>query len=129
MCGGTGGVPTASADAEPVAWLYTHPGAKPLLRHSRFPMSVPGWTETPLYTEAQMQARADAARREALDRIAALEAKLAEKDALLREYRATAFAAGKAARGREIVEWLREDHGDWSAAARKFADAIEQGEV
>ena len=58
------------ADAEPVAWLYTHPGAKPLLRHSRFPMSVPGWTETPLYTEAQMQARADAARREALEEAA-----------------------------------------------------------
>ena len=39
------------------------------------------------------------------------------------------LAAGRAARDREIVEWLREDHGDWSAAARKFADAIERGEV
>lgn len=73
--------PTASVDAEPVAWLYEHPEAKPLLRHSRFPMSVPGWTETPLYTEAQMQARADAARREALEEAAKVARDYASKAA------------------------------------------------
>lgn len=27
-----------------------------------------------------------------------------------------------------IVAWLCGDHGDWSAAARKFADGIERGD-
>ena len=56
----------------------------------------------------------------------------ADNDRLVQAFarhRATAFAAGRAARDREIVEWLLEDHGDWSTAARKFADAIERGGV
>lgn len=116
-------------------------------------------------------------------RIEALEAKLAEKDALLREcgdgvtkgdkraatelmvgpkvaggdgqtyvlrtpsyseaseafarHRATAFAAGRAARDREIVEWLRERAAEYRRLHLTFqavecdniADAIERGEV
>ena len=56
------------------------------------------------------------------------------EDALLREYRATAFAAGKAARDREIVAWLRnrkemtDRHIDYIETAQA-ADCIEDGEV
>ena len=67
--------PTASVDAEPVAWCYVNFDGE--CEQIEYGPDNPGdecWT--PLYTEAQMQARAD--------RIAALEAKLAEKDALLR---------------------------------------------
>lgn len=41
-------------------------------------------------------------------------------------HRATAFAAGRAARDREIVEWLQETEEEW---ALWYADAIERGEV
>ena len=61
--------PTASVDAEPVAWLYDLDGSRRVYE-TRFPMQIPGCPETPLYTEAQMQARADAARREALEEAA-----------------------------------------------------------
>ncbi len=69
MCGGTGGIPTASVDAEPVAFLYVDDDGNAAFEHSRSGC-YPYWTETPLYTEAQMQARADAARREALEEAA-----------------------------------------------------------
>lgn len=63
--------PTASADAEPVAWLYRQMTTAEAdhVEFTRTPwFNTPSsWTETPLYTEAQMQARADAARREALE--------------------------------------------------------------
>lgn len=45
-------------------------------------------------------------------------------------HRALAFAAGKAARDREIVEWLRDlAHESQRKAAEPIADAIERGEV
>lgn len=63
--------PTASADAEPVAWLYRQMTTAEAdhVEFTRTPwFNTPSsWTETPLYTEAQMQARAAAARREALE--------------------------------------------------------------
>lgn len=48
---------------------------------------------------------------------------------LIARHRATAFAAGRAARNGEIVEWLRgrDCFGPWQPG--HFADAIERGEV
>jgi hypothetical protein len=60
--------PTASVDAEPVAWMREGPNTGLRVFFDTDPTR--GGPATPLYTEAQMQARADAARREALEEAA-----------------------------------------------------------
>lgn len=107
VCRGEGEQPTASVDAEPVAWMREGPNTGLRVFFDTDPTR--GGPATPLYTEAQMQARADAARREALDRIAALEAKLAEKDALLRE---CGEALGPFAENIECIAFLEAADGD-----------------
>ena len=66
--------------AEPVAWMYELDGSRRIYE-TRFPMQIPGWTETLLYPASALEA----ARREDQARIAALEADKARLMGLVKE--------------------------------------------